>query len=130
MRLTIREAGRGERTLDVDRVICGTGYDLNVDRLSYLDADFRARIRRVEKAPLLSMNFQSSVKGAYFVGPVTAMCFGPLFRFVAGGAFAAPAVARHIAGPVREVTTVMRKWTRRSGEGAREDEPRAGGAEP
>jgi hypothetical protein len=45
----------------------------------------------------LSMNFESSVPGAYFVGPVAALSFGPLFRFVCGAEFAAPALARHLA---------------------------------
>ena len=55
------------------------------------------------------MNFESSVPGAYFVGPVTAFCFGPLYRFVCGAAYAAPAVARHLAGPVPRVRSALRR---------------------
>jgi hypothetical protein len=112
-RARIRVAGLREReqTFEVDHVVAGTGYAYDVDKLSYLDADFRARIRRLEKSPALSVNFESSVKGAYFLGPIAALNFGPLLRFVAGAKFAAPGVARHIAGPMRDVTSTLRRWT-------------------
>jgi cation diffusion facilitator CzcD-associated flavoprotein CzcO len=111
VRLTLHEEGKGERTIDVDHVIAGTGYTFDVDRLAYLDEDLRRRIRRVERAPALSMTFESSVRGAYFVGPITALCFGPLFRFVAGAKYAAPALARHLAGPLRTASTFVRRLT-------------------
>jgi pyridine nucleotide-disulfide oxidoreductase len=114
IRLTVNEPGRGERTMEVDHVIAGTGYGSEVDRLTYLDEDFRRRVRRVERAPWLSMNFESSVRGAYFVGPIAALCFGPLFRFVAGAKYAAPALARHLAGPRRAVTSTFRRWANRA----------------
>jgi hypothetical protein len=97
-RLVLRSPQHADRTIEVDHVIAGTGYDANVDRVSYLDDSLRSRIRRVERAPVLSRNFESSVPGAYFVGLLAAMSFGPLFRFVAGGKYAAPALARHLAG--------------------------------
>jgi len=110
-RLRIAEHGKPEHTIEVDHVVSGTGYVYDVDKLSYLDADFRARIRRLERSPALTVNFESSVKGAYFLGPITMLNFGPLLRFVSGAKFAAPGVARHIAGPVREVTSTLRRWT-------------------
>jgi FAD-dependent urate hydroxylase len=97
VRLRLREAGVGERSLEVDHVIAGTGFEVDVDRISYLDARLRARIRRVSGAPDLSVRFESSVRGAYFLGPAAAMSFGPVFRFVAGARYAAPALARHLA---------------------------------
>jgi len=97
VRLRLKQEGAPERTAIVDHVVAGTGYALDVDRLSYLDADLRARVRRVEKAPALSLHFESSVPGLYFLGPLTALCFGPVFRFVSGARFAAPAVARRLA---------------------------------
>ncbi len=110
-RLRIAEHGKIEETFEVDHIVSGTGYVYDVDRLSYLDADFRARVRRLEKSPALTVNFESSVKGAYFLGPIAMLNFGPLLRFVSGAKFAAPAVARHIAGPVREDTSTLRRWT-------------------
>ncbi len=99
----------GERTLEVDHVIAGTGYVPDVDTIRYLDSDLRRRIRRLEGAPALSMNFECSVKGAYFVGPIAAMSFGPLFRFVGGASYAAPALARHLAGPLRSAAGALRR---------------------
>jgi thioredoxin reductase len=98
VRLTLARDGQS-RTLDVDHVLAGTGFVSDVDRLAYLDPTLRARIRRVEQAPALSMHFESSVGGLYFLGPIAALCFGPLFRFVCGAKYAAPAVARRLAGP-------------------------------
>jgi FAD-dependent urate hydroxylase len=111
VRLTLREAAGGEQTIEVDHVIAGTGFTPDVDRLAYLDDAFRQRLRRVECSPALSMNFESSIPGAYFIGPITALCFGPLFRFVAGAKYAAPALARHLAGTRRSVATAVRRWT-------------------
>jgi cation diffusion facilitator CzcD-associated flavoprotein CzcO len=114
VKLTLREEGRGERTVEVDHVIAGTGYVSDVDRLPYLDESLRRRIGRVEGAPRLSVNFQSSVPGAYFLGPIAAFSFGPLFRFVCGAAYAAPALARHLAGPARTVSRTVQRWTSRA----------------
>jgi thioredoxin reductase len=109
VRLRLRTEGQGERTIDVDHVIAGTGYVPNLDRLEYLDEGLRGRLRRVELGPSLSMNFESSVKGAYFVGPIAQFCFGPLLRFVCGAEYAAPALARHLAGPAPRVRSALRK---------------------
>jgi hypothetical protein len=107
VRLTVRQ-GTESRTLDLDHVIAGTGFVSDVERLVYLDEALRARIRRVEGAPALSMHFESSVRGLYFMGPIAAFSFGPLFRFVCGAKHAAPSVARHVAGPLRAVTAAAR----------------------
>ncbi len=99
----------GDRTEVVDFVIAGTGYEADVDRLAYLDPDLAARLRRVAKGPALSASFESSVEGAYFVGPIAAPSFGPLFRFVCGAKYAAPALARHLAGPARSAAHGLRR---------------------
>jgi cation diffusion facilitator CzcD-associated flavoprotein CzcO len=95
--LTVREDGEPERRIEVDHVIAGTGFEPDLDRLPFLDAALRARIRRTERAPALSSAFESSVAGLYFVGTAASFSFGPLFRFVAGARYASPTVARHIA---------------------------------
>ncbi len=107
VRLRIRQEGAGESDLEVDHVIAGTGYVADVDRIAYLDPELRRSLKRLERGPALSMNFESSVPRAYFIGPVTALSFGPLFRFVAGAAYAGPALARHLAGPVRVLRTTL-----------------------
>jgi cation diffusion facilitator CzcD-associated flavoprotein CzcO len=95
------EAGGTARTMTFDHVIAGTGYDVDVDALPFLSQPLRARIRRIERAPALSRNFESSAPRLYFVGPAAALSFGPLFRFVTGASVAAPRVARHVARHAR-----------------------------
>ncbi|MDP9034377.1 MAG: NAD(P)-binding domain-containing protein [Myxococcota bacterium] len=101
VRLRLQEDGNKERALDVDHVLAGTGYEPDVNRLSFLDAGLRSRLRRIENAPWLSRNFESSVPGLFFVGPVCAFSFGPLFRFVAGVEYTAPALAAHLSQVAR-----------------------------
>jgi cation diffusion facilitator CzcD-associated flavoprotein CzcO len=100
VRLALR-VGREERVELVDHVLAGTGFEVDVDRIPFLDRDLRARVRRVDGAPALSRHFESSVHGLYFVGAAAALSFGPLFRFVAGSRVAAPRVARHVARVAR-----------------------------
>ena len=94
--LGMRTAGESH-SMSFDHVIAGTGYALDVDRLSYLDADLRLRVLRVGRSPALSLRFESSVRGLYFLGPLSALNFGPVFRFVAGARFAAPALAARLS---------------------------------
>jgi thioredoxin reductase len=81
----------------VDKVVLGTGYDIDVDRLELLDADVRGAIDRIDAAPRLDSNFESSVPGLYIIGPASAMSFGPLFRFVAGAAYTSRTVSGRLA---------------------------------
>jgi hypothetical protein len=95
--LGLQTEGASEYSMSFDHIIAGTGYALDVDRLSYLDADLRLRVLRVDRSPALSLRFESSVPGLYFLGPLAALNFGPIFRFVSGARFAAPAVAARLA---------------------------------
>jgi thioredoxin reductase len=93
----IASANGARQTLQVDHVFAGTGYRVDVDRLAFLDPDLARSLRRVEGAPKLSANFESSVPGLYFVGAAAAYEFGPVSRFVCGADFAARRVAASIA---------------------------------
>ncbi|MEZ0092648.1 FAD-dependent oxidoreductase [Streptacidiphilus sp. EB129] len=88
-------AGPHRRSLVVDHVLAATGYRVDLDRLEWLAADLRHRVRRVPGtgSPALDPWFQSSVPGLYFTGLSSAPTFGPLMRFVAGTGFAAPRLA-------------------------------------
>jgi cation diffusion facilitator CzcD-associated flavoprotein CzcO len=92
------QADVGQREIVVDHLIAGTGFAVDVDRLTYLDRALKAEVYRIERAPMLTPTFESSARGLYFVGPSSTMSFGPLFRFVAGADFAVPRLARHLAG--------------------------------
>jgi len=83
------------KSVDVDFVVAGTGYEVDVARLAYLDQTIIQRIKCIERSPELNSKFESSVPGLYFLGPLSFMCFGPLFRFVSGAQVAARRLARN-----------------------------------
>ena len=97
VQLNFRDREGHVKAVDVDFVIAGTGYDADVARLAYLDREMIHRIQCIERSPALNIHFESSVPGLYFVGPLSFMCFGPLFRFVTGAEVAAPRLARRLS---------------------------------
>ena len=94
--LKLRSNGK-ERELVVDHVVAGTGYKVDLDRISFLDAGLRETIKRTDASPNLNSVFESSVRGLHFIGPTSAMSFGPLFRFVAGAHYTSRVLSSHIA---------------------------------
>jgi hypothetical protein len=100
--LRLREtlSGRVEK-LNVDRVIAGSGYFVDVDRMTVLDGSLRAGIQRIGRTPRLDRTFQTTVPGLHIVGPATAMSFGPLFRFVVGAEFTALTIAGCLSGKLK-----------------------------
>jgi FAD-dependent urate hydroxylase len=86
-----------ERLLMVDHVVAGSGYVIDVERLDFLDRKLRCAIQQLERAPRLDAAFETSVSGLRFIGPASAMSFGPLFRFVVGAEYTARIVAAHLA---------------------------------
>ena len=97
VQLKMRDGEGSSRNVEVDFVIAGTGYDVDVSRLKFLDPEILDRIHRTERAPTLNINFESSVPGLHFTGPLSFMCFGPLFRFVTGADVTARRLARRFS---------------------------------
>jgi hypothetical protein len=97
VRLHLAASDGGERELVSDHVIAGTGYRVDLRRLNFLTSGFRAGIQSINDAPVLSMNFESSVPGLYFVGASSANSFGPLVRFAYGAQFTARRLSKHLA---------------------------------
>ena len=95
--LRLRGKDGAETRVECEHVIAGTGYRVDVDRLDFLSPDIRARVGRLQGSPKLNAAFQSTVRGLYFVGPVSALSFGPLFRFVAGAEYTSRTVAESLA---------------------------------
>jgi len=95
--LHLRSAEGATDTLTVDHVIAATGYRVDVDRLAFLDASLRSRIDTVQKTPILSAHFESSVPGLYFIGVTASNSFGPLLRFAFGANFSARRVAQSLS---------------------------------
>ena len=96
LKLRLAKDGR-ERELLVDHVVAGTGFDIDVERLTFIEGKLRGAIARLERSPRLNASFQSSVAGLHFIGPTSAMSFGPLFRFVVGADYSAQVLSAYLA---------------------------------
>jgi FAD-dependent urate hydroxylase len=99
--LRVRSAQNGnEHQVVIDHVIAGSGYDVNVDHLDFIHPTLRRVIQRIEGAPRLNDTFEASIPGLRFIGPASAMSFGPLFRFVVGAKYTAQIVSQYLASQV------------------------------
>jgi predicted ATP-grasp superfamily ATP-dependent carboligase/pyruvate/2-oxoglutarate dehydrogenase complex dihydrolipoamide dehydrogenase (E3) component len=83
-------------TRDADHVMLATGYRIDISRYGFIAPDLLKSIERFGGFPVLSISFESSVPGLYFVGAPATHSFGPLVRFVAGTKYSGRAVAKSI----------------------------------
>jgi thioredoxin reductase len=97
VRLVFAQPNNQHAQIDVDHVIAATGYRVAISKLKFLDDTLRTRINIVADSPILNRQFESSVKGLYFVGAAAANSFGPLLRFAYGAKYTARRLARHLA---------------------------------
>ena len=102
----LRLAGGGTR--QVDHVLLGTGYQVDIERYAFLPPELLAQVRRRDGYPVLGAGFESSVPGLHFVGAPAALSFGPLMRFVCGTWAAARGLTRGIVG--REAPRAGFSW--------------------
>jgi len=96
-----------QRRLQTEHVIAATGFSPDLHRLPFLSDEIRLRLRAIENTPVLSSYFESSVRGLYFVGAISANSFGPVMRFAVGAKFTARQISKHVALTSR-VRTAMR----------------------
>jgi thioredoxin reductase len=85
----------GTQDVTTEHVIAATGYRVDVRSLGFLSDAIRTELDCVERTPVLSSNFESSVRGLYFVGAASANSFGPMMRFTFGAGFAARRLTAH-----------------------------------
>ena len=97
IRLHLSDPGVRERTITVDHVIAATGYRQDVSKLPFIASDIIDNLDRIGSMPRLSANFESSIRGLYFIGPITANTFGPVMRFSIGAGFTSRRLSRHLA---------------------------------
>jgi FAD-dependent urate hydroxylase len=92
-----------------DHAIVCTGYHVDLSKYEFLDQEVLAKValdegsgvRRLDDpngTPMLSRGLETSLEGLHIAGAPAAGSFGPIMRFVVGTWYAAPAVARRIAG--------------------------------
>ena len=65
--------GPSRTTLDVDHVIAGTGFRVDVARLQFLSEALRATLATLNGHPVVSRAAESTVPGLYFVGAPAAV---------------------------------------------------------
>jgi FAD-dependent urate hydroxylase len=107
LQLTARSAAGIER-ISTDHVIAGTGYKVDLNRLTMLDAPLRADIKTFDGAPILNSALESSVPGLCFVGISSALSFGPVMRFVHGAKHAAAILTAHLRSSARPRSAPIR----------------------
>jgi FAD-dependent urate hydroxylase len=76
--------GPSRSSLEVDHVIAGTGFRVDLDRLGYLPPELRTRISTFSGYPVTTRAGESTVPGLYFAGAAAAFSLGPSMRFIAG----------------------------------------------
>jgi thioredoxin reductase len=84
-------------TIDVDHIIAGTGFRVDVARLPFLPEGLRARISTLNGYPTVTRAGESSVPGLYFAGVPAAVSLGPSVRFIAGTHTSVRHLARSLA---------------------------------
>ena len=97
IKLTLTNSEGEMREHITSHIIAGTGFRVDMNRYRFLNDAIRAEIKcRRDGAPVLSLNFETSLKGLTMIGPVAHSSFGPLLRFAAGAEFAATQVTRQL----------------------------------
>ena len=94
--LQLRDSAGTTNTLSADHVIAATGYKPDLQRLTFLDSGILGEIRCVGQTPVLSSNFESTVRNLYFVGVAAANTFGPS-SLCLRSQVAAPRISKHLA---------------------------------
>ncbi len=96
VKLTLESRDGSISEIEVDHVIGATGYRVDVRNIPFLTESVRKKIRTYEDAPILSQKFETTCPGLYFVGPATAMSFGPVMRFVFGVGFTTRTIMKRL----------------------------------
>jgi len=81
----------------VDHVLLGTGYDVDISRYRFLSPELLAEVHVLDGYPNLKAGFLSSAPGLHFIGATAARNFGPLLFFVAGTKFASVELTSRIS---------------------------------
>jgi thioredoxin reductase len=90
--------GPGPDVLDVDHVIAGTGFRVDLARLPFLPEETRMKIWTVNGYPIVDRAGESTVPGLYFMGSPSSFSLGPSVRFIAGTHNVAAKLAKSLAG--------------------------------
>jgi thioredoxin reductase len=84
-------------TREIDYLFLGTGYQPDLQKLTFVEPALRKSIQEKNGYPVLNGGFESSVPGLYFAGILSGYTFGPTCRFVSGTKRVARKIAPHVA---------------------------------
>ena len=93
--------------ISAEHVIAGTGYRVDINRLTFLSPEILAGIKTADGSPILSSTLQSSVTGLYFVGLAAANSFGPVMRFAFGAEFASRVLTQTVKSLLAKKRTMV-----------------------
>jgi FAD-dependent urate hydroxylase len=89
--------GPQRSSIEVDHLIAGTGFRVDIGRLTFLSEGLQAGIATVNRYPVVARDGMSSVPGLYFAGVPTAVSLGPSVRFISGTHNTARYIARSVS---------------------------------
>lgn len=98
LKLQLTDGSRRE----VDHLLLGTGYRIDIGRYSFLDAAILDKVQTVDGYPVLGKGLECSVAGLHFLGAPAAWSFGPIMRFVSGSWYSAHSLAEHVAASLSD----------------------------
>ena len=94
-RIKIRLDDGSER--NVDHVLLGTGYRVDVSKYDFFAPDLAKSISHIQGYPRLREGFETSVPGLHILGAPAVWSFGALNQFVVGTHYASRALRRFVA---------------------------------
>jgi lysine/ornithine N-monooxygenase len=94
LRLTLSDGS----TREVDHLMCGTGYRVDVARYPFLSEGLVRELVVADGYPLLRRGLESTVPGLHFLGAPASHSYGPTMRFVSGSWYGASRLAAAVAG--------------------------------
>jgi thioredoxin reductase len=108
VRLSLCSADGEKHTVLADHIVAATGYQVDLNRLTFLSREIRSRLKTIDGSPALSSSFEASVPGLYFAGLAAANSFGPVMRFAFGARYSARRITRALwKSSARERVSVL-----------------------
>jgi hypothetical protein len=101
----LRLDGPKQSSIEADHVIAGTGFRVDVAKVSFLSGEIQAAIKKRINCPLVNRAGESTVPGLYFAGVNTAVSLGPGVRFISGTHATVAQLARSVGRRVRRGTS-------------------------
>ena len=96
--------GPGRSLVDADHVIAGTGFRIDLARLSFLPEHLRSVMKTLNGHPLVGRTGETNIPGLYFAGAHTVLSIGPSSRFIAGTHTLTALLVKSVARTARAVS--------------------------